>query len=429
MERSHYSFHALKPRNTILFIGTVAGLLGFVIGSPLLIFLFAACVTTMALSLWQSWGLLQGVAVQREHHSRVFQGNSVAVTLTVTGKDDRAPELLLVEDNFPPSTTSRIRRLVEYPLGRDVSVAINFMGLCEHRRGLYVLGPVRMQACDALGFFRRELLVDEFSELVIYPQAVDLQQTDLLGEGTLAHVGLETKPRTGVSEEFQGIREYRPGDSLRIVHWRTSARHGNLMVKEFEEEITTEVAFFLDLGRMGLAGIGDQTSVEYGIKCCASLAKRAVERGHQVALYSVGQNVDRLPAGSGTQHLLALLDRLAFMKPEGESGFLAVVGDLALGLPRGSTAVLIMGATTVDFDQISRAVKRLQHRHVLPVVVLIDDRAFIKIFKEQEDRHFTALPLEEIERLLRLMGVRVHVVRRAKSMAEALLHGLEREAI
>lgn len=421
-------FHALKPRNTVVFVGTISACIGIALTHPLFLMIAAICLSALVISGFEAWGLLSNVRVQRRHLPRAFQHNSVGVELTVTCEDRKEPEFVLLEDTFPPATPSRIRRLIENPLRRGEMLDIQFFGTCEHRRGIYVLGPVRLEAFDALGFFRREVFVDEFTQLVVYPEAVDLTQTDLLGEGTLAHVGLDTTRRAGVSEEFLGIREYRQGDSQRIIHWKSTARHGELMVKEFQEEMTTTVFFFLDLGRLGLVGIGDQTSVEYGIKSCASMAKRAVERGHRVGLYAIGEKVEHIGAGSGVAHLLTILDRLALLRAEGDSGFLVVAADLVDTLPPGATAVLILGATTIDLEHMRPLLARLIDRHVLPIVTLIDDRAFIKVYREQEERHFKAVPIDEMVRQLRLMGARVHVVRRAKSMEQALLQGLERES-
>jgi uncharacterized protein (DUF58 family) len=420
-------FHPLRPRNTLVFFSTLGLFLGIILHNPLFVMLSASLLIALIMGVWQAWGLLESIQVKRTHHPRAFQDNTVAVELDVFGRERRAPELVLVEDHFPASTTPRIRRLVEEPLEKGQLIRIQYFGGCQHRRGLYINGPVKVQAYDVYGFFPRELYIDELTHLLVYPQAVDLTVMDLLGEGTLLHVGLDTKPQTGYSEEFIGIREYRTGDSQNIIHWKSSARHGNLMVKEFQEEITTEVAFFLDLGRMGLVGVGDQTSVEYGIKCCASLAKRAIERGHQVSLFSVGDKVDYIPPGSGTAHLLTILDRLSLLRPKGDSGFAAVVGDLTKDLRRGCTTVLVLGATTVNFDKLSPVIAQLIDRQILPVVVLIDDRAFLKIFREQETSHVEALPLDEIVKRLIVMGAKVQVIRRAKSMEQALLQGLERE--
>jgi uncharacterized protein (DUF58 family) len=425
MNRAVFQF--FKPRNTLLLLGTLSIMVGIFLRNPLLLQISAASFSAVALSFFQAFRTLRNVEVARSHHGRAFQGSEVAVSLRLHATEGTDSELVVVEDDFSPASAGRVRRLLENPLRRDDIIEINYFGSCDHRRGLYLIGPVKLRSQDAFGFFSREVTVDCLTRLVVYPLAVDLQHAKLLGEGILPHVGLEVKPRAGVSEEFLGVREYRHGDPPRFIHWKSTARHGRFMVKEFEEEITTLTTFFLDLGRLGLVGIGDQTSVEYGIRCCASLSKRATELGHQIQFFGIGKDIEHVPPGAGTFHLLTILDRLAFLKPEGESGFAAVVKDLVKNLPRGSTAVLLTGATTVHLETMSATVSLLVDRMVLPIFVLIDDRAFIKIYREQESRHVEALPLEEVAKQLQLLGARVHIIRRAKSMEQALLQGLERE--
>lgn len=420
--------HFLKPRNQLLLAATVCWYIAVATRNPLVCGLAVWATVALAMSWFAARGLISNVHVQRSHSGRAFQGNSLGVTLRVQGLDQKAPEMVLVEDTFSPGGTWKFQKLLEDRLYQGVMEEVAYAGSCDHRRGMYVLGPVRLEAYDPFGFFRRELILDHFTELVVYPLAVELRQAQVLGEGTLAHVGLEIAHRTGASEEFLGVREYRPGDSPRIIHWRSSAHHDRLMVKEFEEERTTLVSFFLDLGRLGLVGVGDQTSVEYGIKACASLAKRTVDLGHRLQLFGIGEKVEFVGPGGGTTHLLTVLDRLAFFRAQGDSGFAAVVGDLVPELPTGSTAIMIMGATTIDLPHLSNVIARLRDRGILTILVLVDDRAFIKIFQDQERRHIAALPLPQMVKELRLLGARVHVIARAKSMEQALLNGLEQEA-
>jgi uncharacterized protein (DUF58 family) len=348
----------------------------------------------------------------------------VALRVEGTGRG-RGPELLLVEDTFPPSTTSRIRRLVGVPIGPGHGAELHYLARCDHRRGLYVLGPVRLHAADALGLFPRTDFAPCFSRLLVYPEAVDLTRTDLLGEGVLPHVGLEMTPRTGYSEEFVGVRAFQPGDPPRRVHWPSTARRATPMVKEFQEEITTAISFFLDLGRLGLAGVGDQTTAEYAIKACASLARLASDRGHRFQLVTVGTTIDHLPFGAGPRHLLALLDRLAFVRPGGDQPFLATVAPWVQSLPRGGTAVLLLGAATVDPDEADRVLALLAARTILPVFVLVDDRGFIKLFREQEELHQRAAAAPVLAAHLRRRGARVHLLARGRHLEQALLEGLE----
>lgn len=420
-------FHVLKPRNVLGFAGAFALVAGLLTGNGALLTFAAAALLALAQSAAQAYRLLQGVEVRRLHAPRAFQDHSVGVTLRLENRDKRAAELVLVEDRFPPSSATKVLRLFATPLRPGHVSEVRFLGHCDHRRGPYVLGPARIRAQDALGFFDREVLVDEFTSLLVYPQAVALNEHQLLGEGTLAHVGLETTHRVGVSEEFVGLREYQHGDSPRLVHWRSSARHRQLLVKEFQEERTTLVTLLLDIGRQGLVGVGDQTSVEYGVRAAATLARHASQLGHFLQFFAIGDQVEHVPEGNGTTQLLTILDRLAVLRPAGPSAFSVVVGDLTPRLTPGSTAVMIQGATTVELAAVERVTAMLLSRGILPVFVLVDDRGFIKLFRDQEDRHAEALPLDDVARHLELMGARVHLLRRDSNIEKSLRQGLETE--
>lgn len=420
-----HGVHFLKPRNQLVFVATLCLFLGVVMQSPALLTLFAMAVAGLVVGYLDASRMLERVDVQRVHLPRAFQGSSVGIDLRVEGTSTRSPELLLLEDEFPPGVPSRFRHLLARPLEKGRPLLISYMGSCDHRRGIYFLGPTRLQGSDAFGLFPNELTVPAITELLVYPTTVELEQMRLLGDGVLSHVGLEMSTRLGQGEEFIGIRDYRNGDPQRLIHWRSTARHGRPMTKEFQEEVTTLVSIFLDMGRMGLTGVGDQTSFEYGVRAAASVARRATRLGHRIELFGVGQRVEHLPPGQGEMHLLTLLDRLAYLKPEGDSGFAAVLSDLLPHLPTGGTAVVILSATTVSFDRLSEIVGGMLARRILPIVVVIDDRGFIKLFMEQEIAHGKAASIDETARLLRVMGARVHVVRRGTNQEGAIAEALD----
>ncbi|MDX2177353.1 MAG: DUF58 domain-containing protein [Candidatus Sumerlaeia bacterium] len=417
-----------SPRNALLLFAGAALSVGAATRSAVLLGAGTTVLLAFALSWFRAFRLLGGATAERAHHARAFEEQTLPIELTVRAGEGRVLDLVLLEDYCMPASTYRLRTLFTEEVGAGRATRARFDVAMTHRRGAYALGPTRLVAWDPFGFFERELLLENLTQLVLYPNSVELQEADLLGDGVLAHVGYETTRRTGMSEEFVGIRDYRPGDSTRAIHWRSSARHGRPMVKEFQEEITTRVSIFLDLGRRGLVGVGDQTSVEYGIKAAASIARRAVALGHRIEFFGVAKTVEHLPEGAGTEHLLALLDRLAFLKPEGESAFAEQVRRQAAHLPRGATAVLIASATATTLQEYESVLDLLVAQRVLPLMVLIDDRAFVKIYEEQERAHYSAPKLEELARALAARGAVVRVIRRAKTIGQALTQGLERDA-
>lgn len=416
----------LSPRNLLALMGGFCTYYGFVLRNPAVLAIGIASLAALVVAAWTASRLLRGVRVERTHTTRTFEGERVAVSLRVFVEEEKRLSLLLVEDTFSPGSPFRMRHLVERPLERRADVGIAFEGECIHKRGLYMLGPVRFEAWDPMGLMRRELFVEEFTPMLVYPAAPDLHEFEVLGDGTLAHVGQETTSRPGNSTEFTGLRQYRIGDSPSAIHWRSTARVGHPMVKEFQEDMTTEVSIFLDLGRLGLTGLGDQTSVEYAIKAASSIARRAVAKSHLVQVFAVGEEIEHIPLGRGGRQIHLILDRLSFAKAEGDSRFIEKVAHHVPLLRAGGTVVLVMSVTTIRPDAMAPVLGTMRRRSLLPIVVLVDDRAFIKLYREQEMRHVEAMSLEDTARFLILEGARVHVVTKAKSPAQALVQGLDR---
>jgi len=417
--------HILSPRNMLAMASSVGITMGISLSNPLLLCMGSVFGIALILAFLHAAGLLRGIKLRRIHTPRAFEGQTVHVTLEIESTSALRQGLVLVEDQFPPSGPGRVLHLVERPFGRGLTLYVHFTGECTRHRGLYTIGPVMLEACDSMGIIRKRLHVDEFTPLLLYPASIDLEGTRLHGLGTQLHVGLETNRRPGQSEEFTSLREYHFGDGPNTIHWRSTARRGIPMVKEFREDLTTDVTIFLDMGRMGQMGLGDQTTVEYAIKAAASIARRAYNRGYAMQLFAVGPEIEHIPAGKGARHLHMVLDSLALLKVEGESRFDAAVFDHATRLRRGGTVVLIQSATTINTKAVHEILPRLMRRKLHVLYVLIDDRDFVKLYREQEDRHYAALKTDQIVALLVELGARVHLLRRESNPLEGMRLGLE----
>lgn len=426
---SNAQVRILTPRTITTILAMVCIFFGIKLRNPVLLSLGIGASAMLGHALFWARRSLEDIRVRRVHQPRAFEGDFVPIELSLENKGTAVPSLLLIEDEFPPGDRWRLRQLSDAPVHQNEKLELNFLGVCNHRRNVYTLGPVRLEAFDAMGLVRKRVFAPYLSQLVVYPSAVDLAVMTVLGDGTLSHTGIETSSRVGSSEEFLGVRPYRVGDSPRSVHWPSTARANELIVREFQEDLTTDVTLFIDLGRLGLTGIGDQTSIEYAIKSAASIAKRTISKGHAASLYAIGKTVEYIPPGRGENHLLMILDRMALLKVDGEEPFFNRVEKALPYLQRGGTAVMLTSATTLDHDRARSIMEQMQGRSILPVFVLIDDRAFIKLYGEQELQHGNALSLEDSVKELVLAGARVHLVTKASSQEEALLNGLETEAL
>ena len=182
------------------------------------------------------------------------------------------------------------------------------------RRGVYEVGPLVAIKGDPLGLTQRETLIAEPFELLVHPRI------ELVSDRPLTRQFEDPPIRPPVSKpwpsglEFYGMREYKPGDDLRRIVWRASARTGKIMVREAEQGITDKITIILDTdrGTHSRDGEGLSESFEAGVRAAASLAVRHLREGYEVKVETNGGPLTRSLRGADKQ--LMLLD--AFAKVE-----------------------------------------------------------------------------------------------------------------
>jgi uncharacterized protein (DUF58 family) len=231
------------------------------------------------------------------------------------------------------------------------------------RRAVVKVGPVSVVRGDPLGLFERVHRRDEPVDLFVHPRTVlfDGQSLGFLRD-------LEGLPATDLSRDdvsFHALREYEPGDDLRHVHWKSTARTGDLMVRQYEE--TRRSHFVIGLSTSP-ADYRDDEEFELAISAAGSLGLRALRDSQRV---EVRVQERGLPAGTGKQFLDAL-SGLTHSKPRAGS-IVELAGSVAATLALASVVVLVCGST-VDANDLRTACSRLPFgARVLAVVA--DSRA------------------------------------------------------
>lgn len=180
------------------------------------------------------------------------------------------------------------------------------------RRGVFRLGPHRLELGDPFGLFRATQITDDFETVLIYPRVVQLPEAPLPRGGDDAHAHrrrslLGTRPAASV-------RDYAAGDSMRLVHWPTTAHRGRLTVKELEQEPSGDVWIVLDLHAAVQQGQGAEGTLEYGVMLAASMAAEMVTGADRRAvglLAASGDAVISLAPRPGQAQLWAIMAALA----------------------------------------------------------------------------------------------------------------------
>lgn len=136
--------------------------------------------------------------------------------------------------------------VLPFSINRGETKSIH-MELTPHRRGVYPLDDLRILLPDPLGFFQKSRKISSSpARLVILPKRYPLPRLEMPGSATFRIGGEETSNSIGNSGEFVGLREYRPGDPMRQIHWKSWAHTGKPMVKELEDTFYPRYALVID---------------------------------------------------------------------------------------------------------------------------------------------------------------------------------------
>ncbi len=233
---------------------------------------------------------------------------------------------------------------MEFPVGRAVaSFRVGALGpddeheemftIPTRRRGIVPLGPVRSVQGDPLGAISRQKILTEAVELFIHPR---ITHVDGGAFGILRDVeGVTTSNLSSSDVSFHALREYVPGDDRRSVHWRTTARTGKLMVRQFEETMRAHLLILLSTLPSDYATEDD---FELAVSAAGSLAASALRDDRQVTLFTSAGEI-RFP------NLLGMLDRLSGVELTDRGIGLRELAAKAGTTPGLSVTALVAGTT------------------------------------------------------------------------------------
>lgn len=380
---------------------------------------FAAFLGAMFACAWlMSRGSFDSIEVRREHRPRVFENDHVPVTIALRQHSGLPRSMILVEDQFFASLSIRQRHLVPM-MTRRWEAHLHYAREAERHRGLYLLGPVWLWAADPLGLIAQAAEVDCVTQLTVYPRAVPLPNYQLLGPNPPPGATMESFRRTGQGEQILGVRPLRRGDSPARVHWRTSARRGELHVIETDSHVQTTVMLFLDLTRRSKFGTGSESTTETAIGCACAVLTQAASLRHRIGMVVVREVAESIPPGEGMAHLHLLLDRLAVVSALGELDFVETLDLGCAPLKSGSRAIIITPATTNSGPHLCTVVNRLTQRGVSADVILLDETRMTRIWRDQAPPLAAAAEnFARLKKALEHSGARVIPLERGESASE-----------
>ena len=240
------------------------------------------------------------------------------------------------------------------------------------RRGHFRVDPLQVRTGDPFGLFESAATVGSGATLVVYPRVEALPFFRLpttSQEGT--HASRERAHQT--TPLVSSVRPYLPGDAFNRIHWRTTARHNELYVREFDLEQAADVWIFLDMDRGVQAGSGDESTVEAAVRVAAAVGVRSLAEHRAVGLTAIGRHLTLLPPDRGARQHQKLMQLLAAAQADGTTPFVEVLAHGLGSVRRGMTVLLVTPSTDRTWV---RPLAALRSRGVAAVVCHLDPVAY-----------------------------------------------------
>ncbi|MGE0869825.1 MAG: DUF58 domain-containing protein [Kofleriaceae bacterium] len=179
--------------------------------------------------------------------------------------------------------------------------------------GYHVLHGAALRFGDALGLFDIEAFFPNPIAIKVFPRSAGVRAPSVRAVGGAPHeqVGLHHVRRRGLSGELRELREHSHGDPFKFIAWKATARRGQLMVRDLENEIVTTHMVLLDVGGGMRTGALGRTPLDWACDCVATLGKASIGNSDRIGLVGFDtRTVVELAADTGHHHYLQLVDRL-----------------------------------------------------------------------------------------------------------------------
>ena len=338
--------------------------------------------------LWARYSLTNVEYTRELSEDRVFCGDTVDLHIRITNRkliplawieveDSLADRLRISERDILPSGTPGVAVLRMTTAMRWYErVTWNLTVECP-ARGYFAIGPVDLRSADAFGFFQQRERFSDIDHVTVYPAIADLDSIivparHLFGDQRIVRPIITDPMRT------IGVRDYRPEDSFRHIHWKATARTQSLQTKVFEPTTSIQFGIFLNLDTFERYWEGlDFDRAEGAIITAATMASHAIDADHMVGMYANGvvggsdQGLRIRPSRDDRQ-FEQILTGLAKLSPIASLDYAAIVRAETARFPIGSTVVLVTAIMTEKMRGALDGLLRANHRVVVVTVGAVD---------------------------------------------------------
>ena len=243
-------------------------------------------------------------------------------------------------------------------------------------RGAYRFGAVDLRCWRPGGWLIRQVRIKADEAAAVYPDVLAIKRYELmLRRGMRIMAGLRRARPPGATTAFAGLRDYLPGDEMRRISWKATARRDSPVVMEVEAERGQQAIIALDCGRLMTAPAGLLSKLDHAVNAALLLAWVAQSQGDKVGMLTFSDSVRRFVAPQRGPAQVTQLNKVLYdVKPEyTEPDFAEAFSQLALRVSRRSLVIVLTDVLDPEAsrDLVGHAI-RLSHRHLVMVVAMSD---------------------------------------------------------
>ncbi|MCH8114947.1 MAG: DUF58 domain-containing protein [Chloroflexi bacterium] len=403
---------ALNPLGEIfVLLLIVVVIVGAVSREPLIAALGAlAFVVAMSSRVWAALSLEEITIDRSASVDHAFQGDDIEITFTIENNKPLPVPWLEINEFVPRGLLVEGHKFVEqaYLGGAEISVSTS-LGAYERvkikrkikalSRGMYKLGKTRLRSGDLFGLYPAEASLEHTPwSIFVYPNIKSLPGFSLPARRPIGD-SLSRQPLWNDPSRPAGVREYRPGDPIKSIDWKTTARRGEMFVRQFDPSVSEHVVIFAEAVTTSVPWEGYRSDVlEATMEAAASISKHALDLGYKTGLVTNGVTSFRgsyavVVPSSGPTQLTILLESLAMVHPIAIRTMDELARDRRGAIPAGATLIHIGGIYHPRTMNYLGGLARAGH----PVIILHVGREEPPDYPEFEVRDGRALFLESVE--------------------------------
>lgn len=347
------------------------------VGLPPAVFAVAwgMLLALVLLAILDAWQVRRMPALQLRRHvpGSLALGRWNEVRLQISHDYDR-PVTLQVFDHVPDGLGfDDLPQTIELVPGHDSQLGYRLRPL---RRGHFEWDQVEYLLPSPLGLWQQRRFSASSDATRVYPDFARLYGARLLAvENWLSQLGVRQRPRRGQGLEFNQLREFREGDSLRQIDWKASARQRTPITREYQDERDQQIVFLIDCGRRLRSQDGDLAHFDHALNACLLLSYVALRQGDAVGLATFASEQQRyLAPVKGQAQLNVLLNAVYDLdSSQRPADYVAAAERLLARQKRRALVVLVTNLRDEDDEQLLAAVKRLGRHHRVLVASLREE--------------------------------------------------------